>query len=78
MEVVMFALSITVYEIFAVDICMTLTLTFGMGYGHTQIIYANRKPKKDFLFNGNSNVNSINYRLRDIRSRNLHDLVLDF
>ena len=37
-----FALSAKVYEIFSVEICMTLILTFRIGQGEIQ--YINRKP----------------------------------
>ena len=48
MAVVMFAL-VTIYEIFTVEICMTLTLHFRMRQGQMHIGYINRKPIFDFL-----------------------------
>ena len=58
---VLFALCCTVYEIFAVEMCMILTLTLKRGQGKTK--YVNRKAMQDFLFDGNSNVCHIYYRL---------------
>ena len=63
MAIVIFALSVTVYEIFTVKLCMTSTLTFKMG--KVQCKHTNRKPMSDFLCLGNRNICSICHRLRD-------------
>ena len=47
MVIVMFDISVTVYEIFAVEICMILTLTFRIGQGQIEIYQS--KSSKDFL-----------------------------
>ena len=53
MAILMFVLSVTILEIFTVKMCMTLTLTFKVGYGQ---IYANHKPICDIIFDCNNNV----------------------
>ena len=50
----MFALSVTVYEIFPVKICVTTTL--GLEWAKVRYKYANRNQTFDFLFDGDSNV----------------------
>ena len=54
MAFIMFAISVTVYKIFTVKICVTLTLTFRISKGQTQIQHskANRRP----FCVGNSNI----------------------
>ena len=55
MVIVMFALSVTVYEIFSNAMCLTFTLTFRMNGPRWNVEEANWKPKHDFLFDANSN-----------------------
>ena len=63
MSVIMFALYVTIYEMFAVELCMTLTMAFRMVQSSIWI-YDNRKPIYDFLFYGNGIVFIVCYRLR--------------
>ena len=74
-EIVIFALSIIVYEILAVEMCMTLTWTFRMGKDKCK--YTNRTPTGNFLCIDNSNVCSMCHRLLDIHRRNQHHFDLD-
>ena len=62
------------FTIFAVEIRMTLSLTFTTGKGKRK--YVHRKPVYDFLFD--DNVCPICYRVRDIQSRNVLTLTLTF
>ena len=39
--------------------------------------YYNRKPMQDFIFDGISDASPLCYSLRDIWSRNMHDLDLN-
>ena len=48
-------LSVTIYEIFAGEICSRLTLTSRIDQGHINL-YANSKRTHDFPFDDNSNV----------------------
>ena len=72
----MFALSVTIYEKFAIKTCMTMALTLEW----INVIYkdANGKALCNFPFVGNSNVCSICDHLRYINSQNVHDLDPDF
>ena len=68
--------TVTVNDTFAIEIFMTLILTFRLGQGQMQISES-KKPTWDFVLDGNSNVCPSCYRLLYIRSRNMHDLYLD-
>ena len=79
MALVIFNLSATIYEIFWIEICMTLTLTFIMGQGQmVKCKYTNRKSTGDFLCIGNNNICPSSHRLRDIRSKFCMTLTLTF
>ena len=66
------ALYATVCEIFTVETCITLTMTFG--FNKVKCKYANGNALCDFLFVGNSNACSIGHRLRDVIGWNVRDL----
>ena len=70
----MLALPVTIYVIFTVEMCMTVTLTFRIG--RKQCKYASEMVVCNFVFVGNSNVCPICHRLWDIINRNVHDLDL--
>ena len=67
----MFDRSVTISEIFAVELSMTLTLTFTNAKVKSKYKCANRKPLCDVIFDDNSNVGSICYNFRDICISNL-------
>ena len=73
LAVAMFALSVTDCEVCADEMCMSLTLTSGKD----QMLICKSNANVDFLFDSTSNACFICYRLRDILSRNVHDLDLD-
>ena len=62
------AARLSLIDFFAIELSMTLTLSFRMGQW---------KPIGDTLYIGNSNTCSICHRLRDNRSQNLHNLDID-
>ena len=66
LTIAMFALYVTICQIFAVKVCMTLTLTSRMGQSQMQIC-----PSKD-LNVGNSNICRSCYHLRDSHSQNVY------
>ena len=70
----MFALSVTICEKSAIEMCMTLIFE----WVNVKYKYAKGKISYDFLFVSNSNVCPICNRLQDINSRIIHDLDLDF
>ena len=55
MEIVIFDLSVTVYEIFALEICVTFIVT---NEGAVKYKYSNGKLIYHFLFDGNGNARS--------------------
>ena len=75
LAVAMFVVSVTVREILTVEICITLTLTSRTA--KVKCKYANRKATSDYLCVGNNNVCPICHRLRDVKSRKVHDLNSD-
>ena len=64
----MLALSVTQYEIFAIEMCITLTRP--LECAERKCRYANRKATHDFLFDDNSSVCSVSHHLRDTRKPN--------
>ena len=62
-EIAMGALLVTVYEIFAVEMCLTLTLIFKWSKFKCKV--TNQKPINKFTYVGNCNICSICHRLRD-------------
>ena len=72
----MFDRSVTICEIFAVKMCMTLTVTFKIGQG--QMLKCQSKGHIRLLCVDNSNVYPICHHLRDISSQNVHDPDPDF
>ena len=73
MEIIMYILSVTVSEIFPVEIFIPWRLE----WAKVKCKYANQKSLSNFVFDGNSNVNFFFYRLPYIHSWNVHDLDLD-
>ena len=73
MAIVMLALSSNVCEIFAAELCATLTLTFRMGQGQ---MYANQITTWDYTCVGNRTVWPICHRLcdNDVRTSNLYSI----
>ena len=68
----MLAISFTISNIFAVELCMTLALTFKISKANC--IYANRKSICDFLLNSNCSVFlSVTISNIFIQFENLHD-----
>ena len=68
------ALSVTIFEIFTVKMCMKSTLTFIMT--QDQMCF-DAKSVCNMFCAGSSNVCLICHHFRDIHSRNAHDLDLD-
>ena len=62
--IIIYARSVIIYEMFTVEVRMTLTLTFVKGQGQCKC--DNRKSIQKFLFDGNSNVCRVCHLLRDI------------
>ena len=62
-------------KIFAVEMCMTLTLT--LKYTKVNRKSVDRKPVNDFVTDGDSNLFNIFHHLQDIHYRYMHDLDLD-
>ena len=73
MTIVMFALSIIIYEIFAVENSFGLDSPFRIDQGHILICLS-----KAFLFDEKNNVCHICLHLRDICDRNVYCLDLTF
>ena len=71
----MFALFVSMLDIFAVKMCMTLTLAFRTA--NIKSKYVKRKPICDFVFVRNSNVGPICRHSRGNHNRKLHDLDID-
>ena len=67
----------SVSDIFAVEMCLTSTLTFRMLLAKVKHKYANQKRICHFLFAGSSNVWPVCYHLSDIRSTKIHYLDLE-
>ena len=57
----MYSISVTIYELFVIEMCMTLTLIFVMGRGTCKC--ANLEPLHDFLIDL-----LINYKLANIHN----------
>ena len=70
-----FALSVTICEKFAIEMCTTLTLP--LEWINIKYKYANGKALCEFLFVGNSSVCPLCHHLRYISNRIVHDLDLD-
>ena len=74
----MIALSFTICEMFSFEMCMILTLNFRMGQGHLRMRQLKRYLRLLCVHNiVICNVCPICYRLRNIHSRNMHNLDLD-
>ena len=71
----MFSVSVTVREIFPVEMCIALTLTFKTANAKRE--YANWTAICNFLFVSNSSVCAIFRHSRDIHSLNVHNLDLE-
>ena len=65
MAIVMFSIFVTIFKMFTVNMCMTLTLTFKTGQYQIKICYF--KAIYDFPCNGNSNLYYIGNLLQDNR-----------
>ena len=63
-SIVIFAKSLSMYEIFALETCAILIMTFKMA--KIKYKYDNRKPRRHFLFDGNSNACPISHYLMAI------------
>ena len=70
MAIVLFAVSVTILEIFKIEMCITLILNCRMNQGRVQnmqmdSLYSN-------IYVGNNNVFPRYHRLPDIHSQNVH------
>ena len=68
------ALTATVNNIFAIEMCVTFIRP--PERAKIKCKYANRKPIRDFLYTGNGNIYPICHYLRYIRNENMHDFDL--
>ena len=77
LTIAMFALSVTILQIFTVDMCMFLTIMLRMSKERSNVNVSIERPYNSMVGISSLNVCSICHYFRDVRSLNKHSIGLD-